>query len=590
MGPLKEAFMKVLAKESTERFLLPFYPFVHLIVNPFQVARSFWASRQLFWPFIKPGEDFSGFSATRGLLLWYRMQSDLFHKYGRNGRCPFLALGDFALSNWFYHALPSIYAFGRWGAKVPFLSMVAWLLSHAIWIGEAPTGAWPVGIVLAMIVVGTHFYAQIFVLQNYHALGWMFLPIGFYFVLTGDPLAASAIWLSMSIFSTIALAMAGIVVSAHAVAHAEWLQVLAFVPAGLKLLTHLGPNFRQGNFAASLRMLRAAVGSDRRRSKYKHTMAPLTRGWSFYHAAIFFQFLAVFVWTTREVPTLYVAAVVLFFVNRSFIKFHDVQSTQIMVVTTATASLLSNFDPWMLPSFWLLVSPLHQSVHVTFKQNRILPTLTMPPTSPFDVSPMLARARAFFAPVPQGGRVLMAFDNPAGLYDSVFDGLRWHFELLRYATAEREILLFPDWFAVFELNFEGAPEYWGRSPREVFDNAKRAGAGYCVVYDRTSEEQRLRQIEAGLDPNPFAEFNAVGFELLADFDWTEAASLLRGEAEYEKPLRLSLMRVPPVFNEIALIANRIAAERKTELLIAEIEARKRELLELLRAGRAAPNG
>ena len=76
----------------------------------------------------------------------------------------------------------------------------------------------------------------------------------------------------------------------------------------------------------------------------------------------------------------------------------------------------------------------------------------------------------------------MAFDNPQGVYENVFDGYRTLLELPFYVSSEREIHFVPDWWAVYDSNFEGAPDFWGRDVDSVIEDTKRWKADYNVIW------------------------------------------------------------------------------------------------------------
>ena len=52
---------------------------------------------------------------------------------------------------------------------------------------------------------------------------------------------------------------------------------------------------------------------------------------------------------------------------------------------------------------------------------------------------------AFLEPVKQSEKLFMAFDNPNGLYEKVFDGYRVLLELPLYVAATQEINYTSDW-------------------------------------------------------------------------------------------------------------------------------------------------
>ena len=112
----------------------------------------------------------------------------------------------------------------------------------------------------------------------------------------------------------------------------------------------------------------------------------------------------------------------------------------------------------------------------------------------------------FLAPVKPGQRVLMAFENPNGVYEKIFDGYRVLLELPLQVAAKKEVHFMPDWWAVFEVNYDGAPEFWGRDVESVKDNLLTWKTDYVVIYQDSQTK---------LNP----KWEEAGFEALSHFSW-----------------------------------------------------------------------
>ena len=77
----------------------------------------------------------------------------------------------------------------------------------------------------------------------------------------------------------------------------------------------------------------------------------------------------------------------------------------------------------------------------------------------------------------------------------------------------------PDWWGVFDLNYEDAPRIWGRDADSVRSNAERWGADYVVVYQ-----------DAGTDLGP--EWKGAGFETVSQFSWADYENEMGGARPY----------------------------------------------------------
>ena len=115
----------------------------------------------------------------------------------------------------------------------------------------------------------------------------------------------------------------------------------------------------------------------------------------------------------------------------------------------------------------------------------------------------------------------MAFDDPQNQYEKLFDGYRVLIQLPKYVSSFKKTHFMPDFWGVFELNYEGAPNIWGRSPTEVLDNVERWDAQYVIVY---------QEDEINLD----LKWTDAGFEVMTSFDWKK----------YECQLNETLLPMP----------------------------------------------
>jgi hypothetical protein len=141
----------------------------------------------------------------------------------------------------------------------------------------------------------------------------------------------------------------------------------------------------------------------------------------------------------------------------------------------------------------------------------------VPRFAPFRIKGLLDAMTAFLAPVRSGERIFFSFADPGDEYERVFDGFRIPLELALYVASHRRIHLFPDWWAVFDLNYEGAESPWGRDPRTVREQMERWKADYTIVY--TLDAQALGP-----------EWS--DFEVLTRLAWSACAAELRGERIY----------------------------------------------------------
>jgi hypothetical protein len=151
--------------------------------------------------------------------------------------------------------------------------------------------------------------------------------------------------------------------------------------------------------------------------------------------------------------------------------------------SVATASLIVTPNILVLCAYWLGVSPPPFIVGA----GNINDSLIKPRSyTPFKVQGLIDRCHQFLSEVPSGSRIILALEDPKGEYNKLFDGNRVTYELLFYVGNLREILSFPDWWAVFENNTTSSPDFWGKTPEMVMKNAKNWNADHVLICQDTA--------------------------------------------------------------------------------------------------------
>ena len=467
--------------------------------------------------------------------LFYRTQAINLARYGRSGRSPTLGLGNFPLSQWFHIGLPGIFAYAKAGAVAALAGMSIWLLSHLLWL-QVVDPAW-VALVLTLAVFSTGLFANAFILQNYNVLGWMFLPAGLFAIVQGHHELGALAWLAASLSGLTPLVFAGMFVTVVAVEDRSLSPVLSILPAIAVYSLNLWPAVRSIGIRNAVSFTAKAIGATDRRVRYRYTSMRFSSRTAYFILAGA-PFIAICSWLAAP-PWLYVAPLALFVVNRTLVRFADEQSTLLAMMTGAVATaMMLPPDPWLAVTLWLVISPTPVSL---VPASRPLPAAVadIDPRKPVDISPLEERMRAFLAPVAPGQRVLMAFGDPHGVYENLFDKYSVLLQLPLYISATRGIHFMPDWWAVFETNHEGAPDFWGRSVAEVRKNVDYWHADFAVVYQESG---------SALDD----AWSKAGFVPCAEFDWAEftPVPLEYGPWLGDRIPKWWLLRRPPAAGEV----------------------------------------
>ena len=400
--------------------------------------------------------------------------------------------------------------------------MFGWWAFHLIWI--TPDNFLIVVLVMVLLLISTTFYNNTFSTQHYNALGWMFYSLGIYGLFTDQNELAGLAWL-LSSFGSFTVAFLGGILSISK-ALIEWNPdpALAFLPAGIKLLTHFWPNIIQANFRQTILDVAKLLGFHHRGVKYKWVgKFRLSLGKSYY-ALIYIQFYIAATIGGFGTELLSVGMAV-FYLNSTRFRFADDQSLQILILGLATATIIQSNALWLLPFYWILISPVPLLTEFAFM--KVLDVV--PPLKPFHIKPFFKKMESFIEPVQAQQRILMAFDNPKGYLSNVFDGFKSHIELLRYIATQKGITVLPSWEAILDLNYEGAPDFWGREVNEVLERANQWKIDYVLIYQRENTILDDKWLKAG-------------FQITGEFDWKNFHEL-KDQPIFPKP-KWWLLKIP----------------------------------------------
>jgi hypothetical protein len=237
-----------------------------------------------------------------------------------------------------------------------------------------------------------------------------------------------------------------------------------------------------------------------------------------YFLLIYGQFLIVYYSMIGNIPVIFLTGLAIFMIANlcPTMRSLDIQSGYMLMFSLATAEVLSVPDMRLLPSYWILISPLPLVIPFPFMK-RVLDVV--PALAPFSIKELKKGAEDFLHQVKPGERVFLALNDPNGMSKNLFDGYRAIYQLLIYVASEKGVHIMPDVWAVYELNYRDAPDIWGRDVDSVSRNISLWGADHVVVYQ-----------DAGTKLSP--EWGLAGFKALSKFSWAEYETELRGVRPY----------------------------------------------------------
>ena len=496
-----------------------FYPFITLLTTPVRLIQTLWHCRVLAegknWQYYP---HFNPHSAIISFFYWTAAIN--LDRYGRSGKSPYLGLGNYALSQLFHYSLPSLYAYWKAGTVTLLLGMFGWWTSHLLWLNVNTSFIGCLAVIF-LTLISTFFYSHTFSCQNYNILGWMFLPIVLYGWIQGNWILAALACLGASLGSITVVFSACLLSIAYSLEKLSFFPFLTIFPAGIKILLHLWPCLSKDSIIQTMSNISKAIGFTNKKAKYTRNK---TMGFVVsrtYRFVIYIQFVMVLFSITGKFPTLLIASFLLWVINSKYLRFADDQSMDILIVTVSASLLLasSNESIWLIVSYWLLVSPLPLlSGYYGFKQLVIVPEL-----APVNILPILNEIQIFLSPVEKGSRILMAFEDPKNQYEELFDGYRSLIDIPKYVASEKGVHLLPHWWEVFEVNYDGAPDFWGRDVESVQRQMIYWKTDYVIVYQKSKTALEKKWADAG-------------FKELTHISWNKFNTFFKGDFPFSEPV------------------------------------------------------
>lgn len=428
----------------------------HPILLPLFVVptwiKSLWNSRVLLYG---QWNKYHGFHPCNTMnYFFYKTQWLNFERYGRRGVSPVVGLGNYQLSNWFHLTMLSSCLYANAGAVVMLGGTLIFTLSHLIWISVVPW-QWAV-LITTILFFSLNSYWMAFVVQNYNILGWMWLPLGFYAVLTHQyPLAAFA-WFLASLSSITSIFFVSIMLLFMTIFGRDLGIAWTVIPAIIKIFFNLLPLLQNENVKNSLVNTAKIIGLVSREVKYSRESS---QRWNYFNIYFFFLYsfsCMILWWASGTFPIYPTIALTIFAINQVYFRLADEESAMIFFSSVLTFSVMQTNEPSAIFSL-IFLFPFPALLDFSlFKRSPLL----IRPYTPFDHTELTYSLNIFFEKVSKGSRILFSFDDPGYNYDKIFDGYRIILEPALFVAAQRKIHLFPDWYAIAETNYKGSQEFW----------------------------------------------------------------------------------------------------------------------------------
>jgi hypothetical protein len=500
---------KFLLLPASTKFELLFYPVLLIYRLPCAWIRSLWAARVLIngrW------SRYMGFHPHNSInSLFYRTQWINLDRYGRSHRSPILGLGDYPLKNWFHLSLPASYVYANAGAVTTLSCTIVWICSHLLWLDTF--SPWWVLLVSVFLLLSSTAYAMAFARQNYQMLGWMFLPSALYFTLQGELVVASFAWLATGLSGLTPAFFAVPIALTIALSQGNMLLSVVLTPLLIISVSRFLPLMHSSDPFKAVTQILKLIGFTQKGVRYNYGMKNFGL-MNTYFTSLYVAMGFLISYAQGHIVVLPFLGALVYLFNQRFFRVADEQSLIVIAASLFAISAIQAEPNWLtLLATWLAFNPLGSflSIQQLGKRGGDSSILI---NEPFDHTPLMVGVEYFLRAVQPGDKVYCAFDDPNGKYSNIFDGYRVIHELPLNIASQKSFHLFPDWWAVAQTNYIGAPQCWGRSVDDVVDNCRRWDANFSIIYKATGDQ---------LD----SEWNNH-FTLVSEFDWGDYLHLLRG--------------------------------------------------------------
>lgn len=491
------------------------YPLTHLILNPFILLISIFRSLFAFITTKKLSHLKHFHLAPTLTYFFYASRAWNLKKFGRTGFSKFLGLGNYSLARCFNYSLVSLFTYWKFPALTVFLGMFLWLFSFIFF----PDKGLFFYCSLGLVSISSLFFTNTFRAQNYNVIGWMFLPIALIGIYESN-VVLIIISLTLSSFGSFTVVVLGnILCVAWGLFYQEWQILFCGIPAAIKLAFHFYPFLKlksEDSKKILFKVIKAIGATDKVR--YQRVKAKSLDLIKIYLILLDIQFLIGIYLVTGKIDILYSSVLVIYIINSVKVRFADDQSMHMLKLSVSAVTVLYISNFFILPFFWILISPL--PLLIGYFQMKVLDIL--PISEPINTHDLEDSIDVFIDKIKPGSKVLLAFEDPGNVYEKVFNGFRNHIEAPIYRAMLKNVHFFPDWWAVFELNYEGATEIWGTETLQIVQNMKKWDCDYVISYSTDDKAS---------DPI----INDPDFQLIDTLNWDKFDHIFEDYPKLQKP-------------------------------------------------------
>ena len=339
--------------------------------------------------------------------LFYKTQWINLKKFGRNGSSPLIGLGDFPLRKWFHLSYLGSFFYANAAPIITLFGSLIWALSHLVWMTQINTFS-SIFFSLTLLFSSTC-YAMAFARQNYQILGWMFLPLGLFFLNVADLFGTTIVFILMTIGGGVTQIFFAVpIVVYFTYYHSESLILATLLPAGILILFRVLPLFVDKSIVSSFSETAKLIGITSNKVRYNRGMNKVSN-YSIYFLILFSVGTFLLFTLTTVFPVLAIFGLIAFFINQRFVRVADEESMILLFLSLFSFHVFqaeSNFIA--LTALWLVASPLPiflsvQEPHTNCKLGKIIIN------PPFDHSKLESHVKEFFLQFLKASQYILHF-------------------------------------------------------------------------------------------------------------------------------------------------------------------------------------
>jgi hypothetical protein len=460
-------------------------------------------------------KEYSGYGFFGLAIYFYKNENYLLQKHGRNAEVNYFGDGNFNTSQLFFLPVQCLNLFCKAPTVFVFLTVFIGLFSCLIWTHPETIVISFLAMFVGLFSINT---ASQFKYQHYNMLGWMFVPLLFYFLMNHLWVPASITMLLISYGCPTGVFVFDFVLLILSVVSFSYMPLLIAVPANIKSLSHL--NFHNWHKTKIfIKEVLKVMGAQKKEVKYKRKDNKIRlRLGLVLDLFLFLQFGFLLYLLSSPFFIIWLVLIFTYGVNTYIFRFADIETPWILFLFTGVCAVINLNNYWLLLSLFFMLNPFldHYQVYYKIKKRFFYVLQKIKPlhTKPFDDA-----VEEFFRKIGENKRILTAFNDPHDSYEALFEDnfYRAMLEMFININLPKHNLVIPGYAAIARNNYPGAKEFWGREVSDVIKNAKIWNLDYIIVYQEKEENYMLDE-----------KWGKNGFKMISYLNWFQFKDRLIG--------------------------------------------------------------